>query len=272
MFAVTRIFIGPQENLFFIKNKLNSLTKTETFTILSLAFVTSSAGNMPVIANILSGVCPDALKHVITASISNIISVLILSRIAMPTEDSIVDERFDISEERKHTNLMSVISQGLSDGLNTWWRVVGSLIGVIALIYIINYTLALLPDYLSGGAITLQKLFGLVMYPFTWLMGIDAQNLYKVAQIIGTKIAVNETVAFSDLAKSSISQVDITKSIYAICNFGNFSTLGATISSMVALAPKNTWTSKVIGRAFICGFLATCLSTTLMSIVFDVSK
>ena len=192
--------------------------------------------------------------------------------IAVPLEVSIVDERFDISEERKHTNLMSVISQGLSDGLNIWWRVVGSLIGVIALIYIINYTLALLPDYLSGGTITLQKLFGLVMYPFTWLMGIDAQNLYKVAQIIGTKIAVNETVAFSDLAKSSISQVDITKSIYAICNFGNFSTLGTTISSMVALAPKNTWTSKVIGRAFICGFLATCLSTTLMSIVFDVSK
>ena len=272
MFAITRIFIGPQENLFLIKNKLNNLTKSETFTILSLAFVTSSAGNMPVIANILSEVCPDALKHVITASILNIISVLILSRVAVPTEDSIVDERFDISEERKHTNLMGVISQGLSDGLNTWWRVVGSLIGVIALIYIINYTLALLPDYLSGGAITLQKLFGLVMYPFTWLMGIDAQNLYKVAQIIGTKIAVNETVAFSDLAKSSISQVDITKSIYAICNFGNFSTLGATISSMVALAPKNTWTSKVIGRAFICGFLATCLSTTLMSIVFDVSK
>lgn len=157
---------------------------------------------------------------------------------------------------------MSAISQGLSDGLNTWWRVVGSLIGVIALIYIINYTLALLPNYL----------FGLVMYPIAWLMGIDTQNLYTVAQIIGTKIAVNETAAFSNLAKTSISQIDMIKTIYAICNFGNFSTLGATISSMLALAPKNRWTSGIIGKASICGLLATGLSTAMITIILEVTK
>ncbi len=168
---------------------------------------------------------------------------------------------------------MNAISQGLSDGLNTWWRVVGSLIGVIALIYIINYTLALLPNYLSlGGGITLQKLFGLFMYPFAWLMGIGTQDLYTVAQIIGTKITVNETVAFSDLAKTSISQIDMTKTIYAICNFGNFSTLGATISSMMTPAPKNSWTSGIIGKAFICGLLATGLSTAMISIILEVTK
>ena len=215
--------------------------------------------------------CPDALKYVITASILNVVSVLILKQIAMPQEDITIDEKLDIPEEQRHTNLMSAISQGLSDGLNTWWHVVGSLIGVIALIYIINYTLALLPKCLFDG-VTLQKLFGLFMYPFAWLIGIDAQNLYSVAQIIGTKVAINETVAVSDLAKTSISRIDMIRTIFAICNFGNFSTLGAMISSMMALAPKNKWTTEVIGQAFICGLLATGLSTAMISIILEVTK
>lgn len=273
MLAVTRIFIGPQENLFLIKNRLNSLPKSETFIVFSLAFAMSSAGNMPVTANILSGICSDALKHIITASILNMISVLILAQIATPPEDNFANEKFCTLEENRHTNLMSAISQGLTDGLNTWWCVVGSLIGVIALIYILNYILALLPNYLfSWGTITLQKLFGIIMYPFAWIIGIDTQNLYSVAQIIGTKIAVNETVAFFNLAKTSISQTDMIKAVYAICNFGNFSTLGATIGSMAALAPKNRWASGIMGKAFMCGFLATCLSTTLMSVILDVTK
>lgn len=269
MVAAAKIFVGQLEAPLLIKHKLPSLPKSEIFIILALAFATTSAAVMPIYASVLSPVCPDAMKHIIISSVLGVISVLIVAAIAMPPEsDGIDGSNIEcIADEPAHGSLMGAISKGLTDGLFVWWCIVGSLIGMIALIALANYILALLPDY-AGSPITLQRIFGVFMYPFAWLMDIPDQDLTAVSQIIGTKMAVNETVAFFDLAKSAVSSESVVKTIYAINNFGNFSCIGITVGGLSAMAPGKRSITELVGKAFFGGFLATGLGATLMGIFF----
>lgn len=269
MVAAAKIFVGQLEAPLLIKHKLPSLPKSEIFIILALAFATTSAAVMPIYASVLSPVCPDAMKHIIISSVLGVISVLIVAAIAMPPEsDGIDGSNIEcIADEPSHGSLMGAISKGLTDGLFVWWCIVGSLIGMIALIALANYILALLPDY-AGSPITLQRIFGVFMYPFAWLMDIPDQDLTAVSQIIGTKMAVNETVAFFDLAKSAVSSESVVKTIYAINNFGNFSCIGITVGGLSAMAPGKRSITELVGKAFFGGFLATGLGATLMGIFF----
>lgn len=269
MVAAAKIFVGQLEAPLLIKHKLPSLPKSEIFIILALAFATTSAAVMPIYASVLSPVCPDAMKHIIISSVLGVISVLIVAAIAMPPEsDGIDGSNIEcIADEPSHGSLMGAISKGLTDGLFVWWCIVGSLIGMIALIALANYILSLLPDY-AGSPITLQRIFGVFMYPFAWLMDIPDQDLTAVSQIIGTKMAVNETVAFFDLAKSAVSSESVVKTIYAINNFGNFSCIGITVGGLSAMAPGKRSITELVGKAFFGGFLATGLGATLMGIFF----
>lgn len=266
MVAVAKIFVGQLDAPLLIKNKLNTLPKSEMFTVLALAFATASAAVMPIYSSVIEHVCPDALKHIIISSVLGVISALIVASIAMPNEDSNASN-MSIKEKSEHTSFMDAVSRGLSDGFTVWWCVVGSLIGTVALIALINYILDLLPNC-AGEPITLQRIFGIFMYPYAWLMGISSQDIMTVSQIIGTRLAVNETIAFFDLAKATISTESVVKTIYAINNFGNFSAIGITVAGLSAMSPGQQHISSIIWKAFIGGFLATGLTATIAGIFF----
>ena len=267
MVAAAKIFVGQLEAPLLIRHKLPMLPRSEMFIILALAFATTSAAVMPIYASVLNDICPDAMRHIIISTVIGVISVLIVSSIAMPSESASTSSGGAVENNSPYSSFMNAVTKGLSDGAFVWWCIVGSLIGTIALIALVNYILALLPDY-AGTPITLQRIFGVFMYPFAWLMGIDAQDLTAVSQIIGTKMAVNETVAFFDLAKAGISPESVVKTIYAINNFGNFSCIGITVAGLSAIAPGQKSITELVGRAFVAGFLATGLSSTLFSVFF----
>ncbi len=271
MVAAAKIFVGQLEAPLLIKHKLQALPKSDIFIVLTVAFATTSAAVMPIYASVLDGVCPNAMKHIIISTVLSIISVLIVSSIVMPSDINEIDGSNvdEIKEGSQYGSFMGAMSKGLSDGLFIWWCIVGSLIGMIALITFSNYLFALLPDY-AGAPITLQRIFGLFMYPFAWLMGIQSQDLTAVAQILGTKMALNETIAFFDLAKANISPDSAMKTIYAITNFGNFACIGITVGGLSALAPGQKSITELAGKAFIAGFLATGLTATIMSVFFSI--
>ncbi|MBQ9335637.1 MAG: hypothetical protein IJS10_03785 [Alphaproteobacteria bacterium] len=266
MVAVAKIFVGQLDAPLLIKNKLNTLPKSEMFVVLALSFATASAAVMPIYSSVIEHVCPDALKHIIISSVLGVISALIVASIAMPTEDGCASN-MSINEKSEHTGFMDAFTKGLTDGFTVWWCVVGSLIGTVALIALINYILDLLPNC-AGEPITLQRIFGIFMYPYTWLMGIPSQDITAVSQIIGTRLAVNETIAFFDLAKATISPESVVKTIYAINNFGNFSAIGITVAGLAAMAPGHQHISSIIWKAFVAGFLATGLTATIAGMFF----
>lgn len=269
MVSAAKIFVGQLEAPLLIKHQLASLKKSDIFIILALAFATTSAAVMPIYAGAIESVCPNAMKHIILSSVISVISVLIVSAIVMPADENEIDlSNQKIEEEKPYGSFMGAMSKGLSDGIFVWWCIVGSLIGMIALITFTNYLFELLPDF-GGSPITLQRIFGIFMYPFAWLMGIQDADLTAVARILGTKLVLNETIAFFDLAKAHISADSVMKTIYAINNFGNFACIGITVGGLTALAPSQKCITAIAGKAFIAGLVATGLTATLMSVFFS---
>jgi CNT family concentrative nucleoside transporter len=268
MVAAARIFVGQLEAPLLIKHELDILKKSDVFVILALSFATASASVMPIYAGAVECICPDAMKHIIMSSVIGVISTLIVCTIMAPKfieEGDHVSQSLPVQTEKPFGSFMGALSKGLSDGCFVWWCIVGSMIGMVALIALINYILAAFPT-IGGEALTLQSIFGVIMYPFAWLIGIQDSDLFAVSQILGTKLAINEIVAFFDLAKCGISQDSAIKSIYAITNFGNFSCIGVTIGGMAALAPAQKCIPSLIGKAFIAGLLATGLSATMVGL------
>jgi CNT family concentrative nucleoside transporter len=266
MVSAAKIFVGQLEAPLLIKHKLQSLSKSDILIIMSLAFATTSAAVMPIYAGAIEGICPDAMKHMILSSVISVISVLIICSIIMPSTEDPVKIKITKEEDGKpYESFMGAMAKGLSDGAFVWWCIVGSLLGMIALIALINYIFALFPD-LGGEPITLQRIIGIFMYPFAWLIGIQDSDLTVISQILGTKLVLNEVIAFFDLANASVSQDSVLKTIYAIHNFGNFSCIGITVGGMTALAPGQKCITEIAWKAFLAGLLATGLTSTLMSV------
>lgn len=264
--ASTKIFLGQFEAPMLIKADLPGISKAEMFTIMSFAFSTASASLMPIYATAISSVCPEAMTHIIMSSVIGVISTLIVCKIIMPEEQINVTTSNPVTEN-PYPDFMSAISKGSSDGTSVWWAVVGTLIGIVALIALVNYILGSFPN-ISGEPLTLQRIFGVVMYPFAWILGISDADIFKVSQIIGLKFVVNETVAFFDIVKTGMSKESIISTIYAITNFGNFACIGMTVGGLSALCPERKDIPSLGFRAFIAGTIATGLTATLMGIFF----
>jgi CNT family concentrative nucleoside transporter len=269
MVAAARIFIGQLESPLLIKHQLASLSKADIFIILALSFSTAAASIMPICASAIEAICPDAMKHIIMSSVISVISALIvcstMGPIEGPEDGSVPIDGEAVEDQKPYSSFMGALSRGLSDGCFVWWCIVGSMIGMVALIALVNQILAIFSGG-DGNPLTLQRIFGFIMYPFAWIIGIRDADLLAISQILGTKLAVNEIVAYFDLAKCSVARDSVVKAIYAITNFGNFSCIGVTVGGMMALAPTQKCIPTIIGKAFIAGLLATGLSATIVGV------
>ena len=265
MVSVSKVLLGQFEAPLMIQPYLNDLTKNEMFIILSLACSTSSASVMPVYADLLKSVIPNAIEYFIIANILNVITTLVICSIVIPKEH-VIETASGHKLVQPYTSLSDAINVGLSTGTATWIAIVGSLIGMMALISFSNELLAGLPNF-KGEPVTLQRLAGSVMYPIVWLLEIPSVDFSAFSQVIASKTILNEVVAIAELTKHSMSDASIIKSIFMIGNFGNISVMGITLSAMVTLAPKSPYIKPLMGKAFITGFLSTVMTSLLVCIL-----
>ena len=266
--SAAKIFVGQFEAPLLVKHRLSSMKDYEIFIIMSLAFSTTSAAVMPIYAGAISDVCPNAINHIIISSVVCVISTLVICSIMFPRDKKTSLEQPENQLEKPYNNIMDAIIKGTSDGANVWWCIVGSLIGMVALITLINYVLSSIPFINTAeSTITLQKIFGFIMYPFTWICGISSADAWKISELLGTKFVINEVVAFFDLAKLSISTHSATVAVYLLNNFGNFACLGITIGGLTAICPSQKENIIKLGaKSFIAGSLATFLTACIMNV------
>lgn len=258
--SAAKMFLGQFESYMLVKTTLPHFSKSEMFTILSLAFSTASASLMPIYAMAVSSVCPDAITHIVISGVIGVISTLIICKIMMPEEEN--TDYGLVQNNKPYSDFMTAVSKGTSDGAFVWWAIVGSLIGMVALIALINSILNIFPN-VAGEPITLQRIVGVVMYPFAWILGVSDADIFKVAAIIGTKFVINETVAFFDIINTGMSRESIVSTIYAVTNFGNFACIGMTIGGLTVMCPDRKDIPSLGFKAFIAGTLATGLTATL---------
>ncbi len=268
------IFMGQTEAPLTIRPYLPRVTRSELMTIMTSGMAHVSGGIMG--AYLAFGV---EAKHILTAVIMTAPGTLLISKMLVPETEQpetagIV--RLHRSEEEKKENFLGAIARGTSDGLQLAINVGAMLIAFIALIYLTNGILGSLHNWLGRYGMTffpasLQQIFGFVFAPVAWVIGIPWKDCMTVGNLLGTRMALNELVAFSQLGplKGALDPRSFTIATFALCGFANFSSIGIQIGGIGALAPNKRDELARLGiRAMLAGTMANLMSASIAGILY----
>ena len=266
--SAANVFVGMVEAPLVVKPYIRDMSRSELFILMSCGMATVAGTVMALYASILSKVIPDALGHILVASIISTpaaiaISVLMVPGEALATEGKLVPQ--------SATSSMDALTRGTVDGVQLLINIVAMLLVLVALVSLANQILALLPQ-VSGSPITLQRALGLVMAPLVWIMGIPWSEATAAGALMGTKTVLNELLAYIDLARLPAGTLSPRSSLmmtYALCGFANFGSLGIMIGGLATMAPERR--DEVVslgGKTIISGTLATCVAGSVVGILY----
>lgn len=268
--AIANSFLGQTEAPLLIKHYLKSMTKSEFLVVMISGMGTISGSILAVFA--VMGV---PATHLLAASVMAIPATILISKIIYPeTEEPQAMCEATATHETQSGNVLDAISQGTSDGLWLALNVGAMLISFLALLGMFNallsFSCAKLNDLFSLNlpVITLDTIFSWICFPFGWLLGFTGSQALQASQLIGTKVAVNELVAYDKMLKMGLPERTLSILTYALCGFSNFSCIGIQIGGIGALVPdKRAWLSQLGVRAVFGGALANLLSAMVASLL-----
>src|SRR6202162_3115250 len=264
------IFMGQTEAPLTIRPFLNKLTKSELMCVMTCGMAHVSGGIMA--AYIASGV---EAKHLLTAVIMTAPGTLLMAKMLVPeTEQPLTAGKVQMPEMEKEANFLGAISRGTSDGLQLAINVAAMLISFIALLTLADFLVGGAPNFLAAHHFpwfpsSLEQLFGWVFAPVAWLIGIPWKDASTIGYLLGTRMTINEVVAFAKLGqlKDSLDPRSFTIATFALCGFANFSSIGIQIGGIGALAPEQRGQLAKFGiRAMLAGTMANLLSAAIVGI------
>ena len=261
-------FVGMIESPLLIKPYLKDMTRGEIFSIM-VAGMSTIAGTMMVLyANILSSQIPNAMGHILTASILNVISTLIISLLIIPHGNDGQQDKIELPQMA--SSGMDAIVTGTADGIKLLINIIAMLIVLVALVSLVNQLLHFLPE-IEGQPITLQRILGFIMAPLTFLIGIPASEITTTGSLMGTKVILNELIAYIDLLNlptDALQERSKIIMVYAMCGFANIGSLGIMIGGMTAMSPSIRDTIISLGiKSVFAGVLATCFTATVVGLI-----
>jgi concentrative nucleoside transporter, CNT family len=278
------IFVGQTEAPLLIRPFLETMTSSELLTVMVGGFATVAGG---VLAGYIGmGIDPG---HLIVASVMSAPAALVVGKIIMPeTEKSSTLGEVEFPEIDCGDNVIDAAARGTTDGLKLAVNVGAMLVAFISLIACVDWAMggvdSLIDGRLLGGDImangevagffpgSLKTLFGTILAPLAYLMGVPWADAAQVGNLLGIKLAVNEFVGYSTLAdlvkEGAISERAQIVSTYALCGFANFSSIGIQIGGMAALAPSRRGVLARLGlKAMIGGAIASWLTACVAGMV-----
>ena len=249
------IFMGQTEAPLTIRPYLPEMTQSELMTVMTSGMAHISGGIMA--AYILFGV---EAKHLLTAVIMTAPGTLMMSTMFVPeTEVPKTMGTVRLEVEQTDVNVIDAAGRGTGEGLHLALNVGAMLISFLALIALLNALLGLVH-------LSLQEIFGWVFAPIAWSMGVPWRDAPTIGNLLGTRMALNEFVAYSQLGplKGSIDPKSFTIATFALCGFANFSSIGIQIGGIGALAPNRRHDLARLGlRAMFAGTLANFMTATI---------
>jgi CNT family concentrative nucleoside transporter len=218
----------------------------------------------------LASVIPDAMGHLLAASIISAPAAIAMARIMVPT-DADYQTRGEIGAPSPANSVMEAVTNGTADGIKLVINIIAMLIVLVSLVGLVNILLGLLPDA-GGTPLTLQRLLGLIMAPVMWLIGIPWSECATAGSLMGTKTVLNELLAYLELGNLGADALsERTRMIltYALCGFANPGSLGIMIGGLGAMAPDRREDIIRLGpRSILAGTLATCMTGAVVGILF----
>jgi len=271
--ASANIFLGQTEAPLIIRHYLLTTSRSELNSIMTVGFATIAGGVLA--AYIAMGI--DA-TYLVTASIISAPGGLILSKIAIPpTQNTVSLSEIKKVEIPQSSNVLVAISGGATDGVKLSLNIIGMLIAFISLIAVIDGGMGLFSGWLnsiglSGFPSSFKELLGYIFMPFAYLVGIPGAEAQTFGSLLGTKLAVNEFLAYSDLSElirvGAISERTAIVSTFALCGFANFSSIAIQIGGLGSLVPERRNEIAQLGlKAMLIGALTNLLTATIASLL-----
>ncbi len=270
---VASAFVGQVEAQVMIRPYLKGMTRSELLASMSGSLACIAGGILIVYANMGAQAGMNLAPKLIMASLMAAPGALVISKIVFPeTEVSQTMGTVKMEVKSSYTNLIDAISQGAGDGFKIAMNVLAMLIGFIALIALIDWSLLQLGHLFDPGfQLSLNWIFGKIFFPFAWAMGVPAQDLEHAATLLGQKLTVNEFLAFKNMTDKTVpivTEKGLLIISVAICGFANFSSVGMQIGGIGALAPERRADLARLGlKALLCGTLASYLSASIAGIL-----
>ncbi len=261
------IFMGQTEAPLTIRPFLDKLTKSELMTVMTSGMAHVSGGIMA--AYIAFGIEP---KHLLTAVIMTAPGTLLMAKMLVPeTEQPLTAGRVEMPEMEKDANALGAIARGTSDGLSLAINVAAMLISFLALLALVNYCFGWAHGWMHWFPSSLQQVFGWVFSPIAFVIGIPWHDCASVGNLLGTRMVVNELVAFHDLGamRGALDPRSFTIATFALCGFANFSSIGIQIGGIGALAPGQRGQLARFGiRAMLAGTMANLMSASIVGMLY----
>jgi CNT family concentrative nucleoside transporter len=256
--AAANVFMGQTEAPIIVKPYVPAMTQSELLALMVGGMATISGGVMAVY--IALGADPVAI---LTTSVMAAPCGLYLSKILYPEmEEPATRGEVKIAVARQHTNVIDAASAGASDGTILAINVAAMLIAFMAFIAMFDYLLALMNPQLS-----LARVFAFLFAPVAVLMGVPAQDVPAIGDLLGTKLVANEFVAYLKLTgeyRETLTPRSYTLATYALTGFANFASIGIQLGGIGAMAPTRRGDLARLGsRALLAGFIATLINASI---------
>ena len=274
------IFMGQTEAPLTIRPFLPSLTRSELMTVMTAGMAHVSGGIMG--AYILYGI---EAKHLLSAVIMTAPGTILVAKTLVPetetpltsgklkpgAQPAFASVEIDAASIPKDENVLGAIARGTIDGLHLALNVAAMLISFLALIYLVNGILSGIHHHVASWfPASLEKIFGVVFAPVAFVIGIPWKDCLAVGNLLGTRMVINELVAYSMLGaqKATLDPRSFTIATFALCGFANFSSIGIQIGGIGALAQNKRGELARLGfRAMIAGTMANLMSASIVGIL-----
>jgi len=267
--ATGNIFVGQTEAPLLIKPFVGTMTVSELNTVMVGGFATIAGGVMAAYVGMLSPYFPDIAGHLLTASVMNAPAGLLISKILVPeVGEPVTRGTVDVKIARDEPNVIGAAAAGAGQGLQLALNVGAMLLAFIALIALINAVLGAAGGLVGVESLSLERIFGWVLAPLAWVMGVPWGDAGTVGSLIGVKVSVNEFVAYLQLAGlMNADGLGVRGEIiatYALLGFANFSSIAIQIGGIGGIAPERRGDLARLGlKAMIGGNLAAFMSASL---------
>jgi concentrative nucleoside transporter, CNT family len=260
------IFMGQTEAPVTIRPFLPDLTRSELMTVMTSGMAHVSGGIMA--AYIAFGIEP---KHLLSAVIMTAPGTLLMAKMLVPeTEQPKTAGRVVMPEaeeqNEKEENLLGAVARGTTDGLHMALNIAAMLIAFLALIALADGIMGGIHHWLAWFPESLEKIFGVVFAPIAWVIGVPWRDCGVIGTLLGTRMVLNELVAFSMLGpmKAALDPRSFTIATFALCGFANLSSIGIQIGGIGALAPNKKAELARLGiRAMLAGTMANLMSASI---------
>ena len=266
------VFLGVVEAPLVTRAYFARVSRAELFQIMTLTMATISGAILILYATTLRATVPDAVGHMISASLISLPAALLIARLMVPgTPDDAVTEVDKEDPGLRYEGSIDAIVKGTMDGMQLFLSVIAVIIVVFALVALVDGMLAALVPSVEGEPLSLKRLLGWLLAPFMWLLGVPWAEAQAAGGLMGTKAVLNEYVAYLELAAlpdGTLGPRSLLIVTYALCGVANLASVGLLVSTIGTLCPERRAEAAGLGmKSWVSGNLASAMTGAWIGLV-----